>query len=325
MRFIRRAFLAGPMTAAVIAAAGCVSQSQYDFLKADYDKTRSQNEANEKKLAEATADLETERTRSADLASRAEALQADLEQTTERLRQRTAEIEAKAADERKSSADRVKQLEAEIAKAKESGSEQVAAMETQLVQVKEEAAQKEKQSQAELTKVKEQAELASKKLNELTETYDGLVTNLKGEIAEQSVQIKQSLGRIQIDLFDQVLFDSGSAELNGKGKGVLKKVASILAKTKDRRVLVEGHTDNQKISGRLTARFPTNWELSTARAVTVVRFLEEKGVPPKILTAAGGSYYRPIADNSTNAGRSRNRRIEISLIPEEVVDTKEVK
>lgn len=309
----------------VILFSGCVSQSTYDFLKADYDKERAQNEEGQRKVEVLTADLEAERSRSEELQSRAQALQIDLEQTSERLRQRTAEIENRAAEERRSADARIKALEAEILKAKEAGSEQAAVMESQLLQVKEAAAAREKQSETELAKVREQAELAARKLNELTETYDGLVQNLKSEIAEQSVQIKQSLGRIQIDLFDQVLFDSGSAELNAKGGAVLKKVASILGKTRGRRVLVEGHTDNQKISERLQARFPTNWELSTARAVTVVRFLEGAGVPPVLMTAAGASFHRPIADNSTAQGRSRNRRIEISLIPEEIVDTKAVK
>ncbi len=318
-----RYFLLAP--AALVLPACVVSQSTYDFLKADYDKLRSQNEASEKKAQELSADLDAEQKRADELNARNAALQQDLEQTSERLRQRTAELEERAAAERQASADRVRQLEAEIQKAKLAGSEQVTAMEAELARVQAQAQESEQKSQQELAKVKEQAELASRKLNELTETYDGLVQNLKTEISEQQVQIRQSLGRIQIDLFDQILFDSGSADLNSKGQGVLKKVAAILKKTKDRRVLVEGHTDNQKISGRLTGRFPTNWELSTARAVNVVRFLEAQGVPPKILTAAGASYYRPVADNGTEKGRSRNRRIEISLIPEEVVDTKAVK
>lgn len=306
-------------------AGGCVSQSTYDFLRADYDKVSLENRTSQEKVQELTADLEAERQRSMELLSRADALQADLEETSARLRQRTAELEAEMAAERQAADERMRKLSEEIAKARAEGSEQVSAMEAQLAEARERANRREEAAQQELSRVREQAELASRKLNELTETYDGLVQSLKSEIEEKSVAISQSLGRIQIDLFDQVLFDSGSAELNRKGQEVLRKVAGILKKTKDRRVLVEGHTDNQQISERLQARFPTNWELSTARAVTVVRFLESEGVPPKIMAAAGASFHRPVASNNTATGRSRNRRIEISLIPDQPTATKPVK
>ena len=96
---------------------------------------------------------------------------------------------------------------------------------------------------------------------------------------------------------------------------VLKKVASVLVKA-NRVIQVQGHTDNVPIKGRLAERFPTNWELSAARAVNVVRFLhEEAGLDPQSLSATGVSEYRPRAANDTDEGRQKNRRIEILLIP----------
>ena len=112
-------------------------------------------------------------------------------------------------------------------------------------------------------------------------------------------------------LTDRVLFDSGLAELKPAAGPVLSKVAEILRKEGAHQVMVEGHTDTVPISGSV---FPTNWELSTARASRVVRFLIARGVASHRLSAAGYSALHPIATNLTAAGRSRNRRVEIVLL-----------
>jgi chemotaxis protein MotB len=112
-------------------------------------------------------------------------------------------------------------------------------------------------------------------------------------------------------LTDRVLFDSGMADLKPAATPVLSKVAQILREEGSHQVMVEGHTDPVPIAGSV---FPTNWELSTARASRVVRFLISNGVPSRRLSAAGYAYLHPIATNSTAAGRSRNRRVEIVLL-----------
>jgi chemotaxis protein MotB len=112
-------------------------------------------------------------------------------------------------------------------------------------------------------------------------------------------------------LTDRVLFDSGAAELKPEATPVLSKVAEIVAREGKHQVMVEGHTDPVPIHGSL---FPTNWELSTARASRVVRFLIGGGVARRRLSAAGYASLHPIADNATAAGRSRNRRVEIVLL-----------
>jgi chemotaxis protein MotB len=112
-------------------------------------------------------------------------------------------------------------------------------------------------------------------------------------------------------LTDRVLFDSGAAELKPEATPVLTKVAEIVAREAKHQVMVEGHTDPVPIHGSL---FPTNWELSTARASRVVRFLIDGGVAQQRLSAAGYAYLHPIAPNTTAAGRSRNRRVEIVLL-----------
>src|SRR4051794_18115216 len=112
-------------------------------------------------------------------------------------------------------------------------------------------------------------------------------------------------------LTDRVLFDSGQAELKPEATPVLSKVAEIVAREGRHQVMVEGHTDPVPIHGSL---FPTNWELSTARASRVVRFLIGGGVARRRLSAAGYASLHPIANNATAAGRSRNRRVEIVLL-----------
>ena len=112
-------------------------------------------------------------------------------------------------------------------------------------------------------------------------------------------------------LTDNVLFDSGLAALKPEATPVLSKVASILSEEGRHKIMVEGHTDVVPIHGSV---FPTNWELSTARASRVVRFLISAGVPRGRLSAAGYAALHPIDTNQTAAGRSRNRRVEIVLL-----------
>ena len=116
-------------------------------------------------------------------------------------------------------------------------------------------------------------------------------------------------------MVEKILFDSGSAVIKKDGKKVLDRVADILKTIKNQQIKVEGHTDNAPISSRLADRFPTNWELSTARATTVVRYLQERGLDPALLSAEGYAEYRPVAANDTDDNKAKNRRIEIVLIP----------
>jgi chemotaxis protein MotB len=120
-------------------------------------------------------------------------------------------------------------------------------------------------------------------------------------------------GRMIVELPNDVLFDSGSATLKQEGKATLLEVGKVFASMPDRRFQVGGHTDNVKIS---TQRFPSNWELSTARAVSVVRLLLEAGMKPDNLSAAGYGEHDPAAPNDTAENKQKNRRIEITLVPD---------
>jgi chemotaxis protein MotB len=153
-------------------------------------------------------------------------------------------------------------------------------------------------------------------LEQLKGTYDNLQDKMKDEIAHGDIRLSQSGGKLRVDLVDKILFDSGEAVISKRGEGVLSRVGAVLATMDDKQIQVSGHTDSHPISEKLAPQFPTNWELSTARAVNVVRFLQEKAnVPAKNLVATGYGEYHPLASNKTSAGRARNRRIEILLTP----------
>lgn len=119
-------------------------------------------------------------------------------------------------------------------------------------------------------------------------------------------------GRMVLQLPNDVLFDSGRTDIKPAGKEALKKVASVLRTITDRKFQVAGDTDNVPIN---TPYFPSNWELSTRRAVEVVHFLTAQGMAPEVLSAAGYGEFDPIASNATHEGRAKNRRIEITLQP----------
>ncbi len=111
-------------------------------------------------------------------------------------------------------------------------------------------------------------------------------------------------------LTDNVLFDSGLADVKSQGLPLLGEVGTLLGVDGVHPIVVEGHTDDVPIS---TSRYASNWELSTARAAAVVRWLIGRGVPARRFSAAGYADLRPLASNGTAAGRARNRRVEIVL------------
>jgi len=120
-------------------------------------------------------------------------------------------------------------------------------------------------------------------------------------------------GRVYISMEESLLFPSGSAKVNPRGKEALAKVASVLNANPDINVDIEGHTDNKPIH---TTAFPDNWALSTGRATSIAHVLiDEYGVSPVKLIASGRSYYVPVASNETPEGRAQNRRTEIILEP----------
>jgi chemotaxis protein MotB len=149
--------------------------------------------------------------------------------------------------------------------------------------------------------------------------YDALMQGLAKEVEKGQLQVRQYQNMLTVDLAEKIFFDSGKATLKKQGKEVLKKVGEALKGYDDKIIRVVGHTDNVPMAKSLQAAFPTNWELSVARATNVVRYLQEVGIPPEIMIPAGRGEYEPVAPNDTPEGRQKNRRIEIMLIDKSLV------
>ena len=169
----------------------------------------------------------------------------------------------------------------------------------------------------ELKKERSVVQQKEKKISDLEKTRHEIETSLKDQIAQKNIKIEEIEGKLKVTFVDKILFDSGSTKIKPKGREVLLTLADSFKDNIKQSIVVEGHTDDVQIGSALQDRFPTNWELSAARATSVVRFLQEKGtIAPERLTASGFSFYKSVDTNETDEGRKQNRRIEIILIPE---------
>ncbi|WP_298246431.1 OmpA family protein [uncultured Christiangramia sp.] len=143
-----------------------------------------------------------------------------------------------------------------------------------------------------------------------------LVTSLKGALGnlnDEDIEINVEKGVVYVSISDKLLFDSGRYNVTSRAKEVLGKVATVVNNKPNIEFMVEGHTDDKVIS---TSMFEDNWDLSVKRATSVVRVLQDEfGVEPARMTAAGRSYYVPLASNETAEGRAKNRRTRIVVLP----------
>ena len=139
---------------------------------------------------------------------------------------------------------------------------------------------------------------------------------LQSEVDGDRVKIQQLNDRLRITIEDSILFPSGRADLVAEGRKALDRLIPTLKDADaDHRIEVEGYTDDVPVGKHLKSRYKTNWELSAARAASVIEYLQKKGVDPTRMTAAGHGQYQPTDDNSTPEGRARNRRTDIDLVP----------
>jgi chemotaxis protein MotB len=168
----------------------------------------------------------------------------------------------------------------------------------------------------ELEKQKSVVYLQDQVIKLLDDTRKTIESSLKDQIASQGIELVESEDQLKVVLVDRILYDPGSVEVNEDGKNLLRTLADTFKRDDQYHIVVEGHSDNLPLSGPLKEKYPTNWELSAARAASVVRFLQWKcGIEPERLSLRGYSYYRPVTANDTEKGRSQNRRIEIILGP----------
>jgi chemotaxis protein MotB len=225
--------------------------------------------------------------------------------------------------------EKIKSLDAELIKLQQTNTvrnEEIADLQSKNTYLKninlklskniEQLSQNVEQLNNDLQKKKSIIKLQNKVIHLLDDTKNTIATSLKEEIEAEEIELVELEDTLKVVFIDKILFDSGSVEINQKGRKILLVVADSIRAHKNQNLLVEGHTDNTPLSPALKERFPSNWELSTARAAAVVRFLQKEGqLQPERLSARGYSYYRPVAANQTKEGRHQNRRIEIILGP----------
>ncbi len=177
-----------------------------------------------------------------------------------------------------------------------------------------------------LNKLKSDLEVSSKRLNELENMMaekEASMKKLKETLSKalnafegKGLTIEQKNGKVYVSMENKLLFQTGSWAVGVEGKKAVVEVAKVLAQNPDISVLIEGHTDNDKIFGAIGGGVENNWDLSTKRATAIVTILSEnKGVKKENLTAAGRGEFAPLMSNDTPEGKAKNRRIEIILTP----------
>ena len=312
------------VTRVVICAAlvtGCVSSGTHEKTLAELAEARKTLESSKKQAA---AEADRLQKQLADVNARVAELMngtTTAQEEIAKLQKRAGELETettrandlvKQLSERDQDLnERLKAEAAEKARLEQERTAKEAEIQQQSEQLKAEAADKARLEQERAAKEAE--------IQRLTRTHEELTKSLEAEIAKGDIKIKQVRDRLTINMVDRVLFDSGQSRVKPSGLKVLKQVSDILKNVTDKQIRIEGHTDNVPIGVKLKERFQTNWELSTARATSVVRYLiEEGGVDRANLLAVGYADTKPIASNDTEEGRTANRRIEIALYPKDL-------
>jgi chemotaxis protein MotB len=203
----------------------------------------------------------------------------------------------RAADSEKSLADKIKELNGKLGILDETSKAEIGKVRTE-----KDATEKE------LAELRRQKEAAEKRIA----AYKAMQDKFRRLVDTGKLQVVFRNGQMTLKLPSGILFPSASADLSKDGKAALAEVVGVLSQFADRRFVVAGHTDAQRIN---TPQFKNNWYLSTARANSVVQFMIEQKFPAKSLAAAGYGEFDPVAPNTDEAGRELNRRIEIILVP----------
>lgn len=308
------------LTAKLDAEQGKVAALQQDKQKLLGGTTTAQDEI--ARLQKRAGELETDAARVKDLEKRL----SERDQQIGTLRQEAADrhvLAAKAAslaEELEKNKQRVAGLTNELAALGEEAAGVKQERERLQAMVEEERARL-KAGEAERVRLEQERAAKEAEIARLTRTHEDLTNSLKAEIEKGDIKIKQVRDRLTINMVDRVLFDSGQAQVKPAGLKVLKQVSDVLKNVLDKQIRIEGHTDNVPIGVKLREKFATNWELSTARATSVVRYLiEEGGVDRTMLAAGGYADTRAVESNDTDAGKAANRRIEIVLYPKDLTD-----
>jgi chemotaxis protein MotB len=144
---------------------------------------------------------------------------------------------------------------------------------------------------------------------------------LKKQLDSKEASIEEYRQKLKVTFVDQILFGFSKVSISPEGEDALNQLAKVLATLPKGVISIVGHTDNIPIAEKYQYRFPSNWELSSARAAAVARYLLERGgLDPSKIEVIGRSWYQPLAENDTKAGRAKNRRVVIIIKPERSAD-----
>lgn len=301
-----------------MAVGGCVSTETHTKALAELEAAKKTSAQLQKQLVGLQQNLDQEATQR----KTAEQQAAALAKEHESLKARSEELNSELGNVR----GQITDLEQKLASGNASAQGEIAKLQKQASDLEADAARiaKEReqlrQEQSQLAATLEQERLAKEEeIKRLTRTQEELSKSLQDEISKGNITIQQVRDRLTITMVDRVLFDSGQAQVKPAGVKVLKQFGDVLNKISDKQIRIEGHTDTVPISSKLQDRFKTNWELSTARATTVVRYLiDQGGVDRQYLSAVGYADTHSLASNDSEEGRSSNRRIEIVLYPKDL-------
>jgi len=150
-------------------------------------------------------------------------------------------------------------------------------------------------------------------------SMEQLIRQLRGEIDQKSVKVSLMEEQLRVQMLDRLVFDSGSAEISANGREVIGRIAPVLNSAADKEIRVIGHTDDIPVGSSLKEKYPSNWELSAARAAAVVRLLQwGHGVDPQRIVVQGVSHYRALEISDADDARKENRAVEIILAPMDI-------
>lgn len=299
----------GKATLAVLAALLTLGGSACTVMQSTYDRKANEAETLAKKYAALQKQYDELSAENAELKAHGDRLAADLASTTQQKEKVATDLAYVTGQRDKLAQDR-EELNEILRSRTDSLSQNVYELRKKVADLEEENMRLQREN-AGLARAKEE------QVQKVSSTYEDLLEKMKVEIAQGQVTISQLKGKLSVTMVDAILFDSGRAEVKQGGLAVLKKVVAILKNVKDKTIRIEGYTDNVPISSSLARRYPTNWELSAARAINVTRYLQEQGIDPVQLAAVAHGEWEPVADNATPEGRAKNRRIEINLVERE--------
>jgi chemotaxis protein MotB len=293
-----------------ISLSSCVSKQVYENLENKYNRLLKSNEeliGNNEKLVTERNKLQTELT--------------DLETAISQLNDKKKGIE----NEYTAAKSRLDELISSYDALESKSSSELTAKATTIRNLLTELEEKENALMQERLRLEQlQTELTARSqtiddLEELINAKEAKMNALRSAVSNalqsfegKGLTVTRKNGKVYVSMENKLLFGSGSWSVGSQGKLAVEKLAQVLSKNPDIEVLIEGHTDNVPYNG---TTINDNWDLSVKRATAIVRILQHKGVNPTQITAAGRSKYLPISDNTTAAGKAKNRRIEIILAP----------